>query len=159
MDELKANAEKKIIFVCTGNLCRSPMAEALFNMMSKKKGLPFWASSAGLMAYNGNKASENAVLAMSERGIDLTYHRARSVEEELLDKFDVIFVMEHSQLESLPDHHQEKAHMLSDFASDVDEDIFDPYGADLQTYEMCAEIIEKHVLDLPSRLLQETKSI
>ncbi|KKN16717.1 hypothetical protein LCGC14_0973020 [marine sediment metagenome] len=159
MDELREQAQQKILFVCTGNLCRSPMAEALFNVIAKKKGLPFWSSSAGIMAYEGNKASENAILAMSERGIDLTYHRARLVEEELLDEFDIIFAMEQSHLDSLPKSHRDKAHLLSDFASDVSEDVFDPYGADLETYEVCAELIEKHLLNLPSRLLQESKSL
>lgn len=63
-----------VLFVCTGNTCRSPLAEALFNDMCAKNGLPYHAESAGLYAREGEPASQNTYLVAKERGLNLSMH-------------------------------------------------------------------------------------
>ena len=67
---------KRVLFVCTGNTCRSPMAQGLMNHLSNEKELAVQATSAGLAA-DGEPIAENALAALQELGIDMSYHRSR----------------------------------------------------------------------------------
>lgn len=119
----------RFLFVCTGNTCRSPMAAALFRKMAADRGLPIVAVSAGLAAQSGSPASENAVKALAEEGIDLSRHLSKPVTRELCDEAQMIAVMS--------EHHR-----LALVAADVDpHKIFvlgggvpDPYGGSLDVY-------------------------
>ena len=66
-----------VLFVCSGNTCRSPMAACLFNDLCARRGLPYRADSAGLYALEGTPASDGAFYAMKERGLDLSRHVAQ----------------------------------------------------------------------------------
>lgn len=79
----------KVLFVCTGNICRSPMAEVLFAHMAPDAEV----SSAGTMDWSGQPAHEYAIAAMAERGLDLSAHRSRRLSEYLVDESDLIVVM------------------------------------------------------------------
>ena len=68
---------KKLLFVCTGNTCRSPMAEVIFNSLAEQKGLDWRAESAGVAAVAERPASQNAIQAVAEIGLDLNMHRTR----------------------------------------------------------------------------------
>ncbi|TET54475.1 MAG: low molecular weight protein arginine phosphatase [Actinobacteria bacterium] len=141
-----------ILFVCLGNSCRSPMAEVMFNKYASEAGLKAYSTSAGLMAYSGGRAAENAILTMENRGIDLNNHQSRFIEDEILEEADLILVMEDSQLGEIPERYRDKAHLFTRYSSDVDEDIFDPIGADLSTYRQCADLIHKHMQNLIEKL-------
>ena len=85
----------KILFVCTGNTCRSPMAEGLFRKMMQERELEdkVLCHSAGLAAVEGMPVSENAVLACQELGVDISDHTARRISGEELSVWDLYFPM------------------------------------------------------------------
>ena len=79
----------KVLFVCTGNICRSPMAEVLFAHMAPEAEV----SSAGTMDWSGQPAHEHAIAAMAERGLDLSAHRSRRLSDRMVDEADLIVAM------------------------------------------------------------------
>jgi protein-tyrosine-phosphatase len=85
-----------VLFVCSANQCRSPMAEVLFEALLEERGdRDDWrVESAGVWAYNGARATTNAQRAMENRGLDLRAHTSQPAERTLLKQFDVIVVME-----------------------------------------------------------------
>ena len=83
---------KNVLLVCTGNTCRSPMAEAILARLAGEEGLKVSVRSAGLFAMDGAEASENTRRVLGERGIRFS-HRARSIRPELIDWADLILTM------------------------------------------------------------------
>lgn len=117
-----------VLFVCTGNTCRSPMASAILNQIAKEKKLDIKSSSAGLAAFPGDEASENAVRALSEIGIDLSSHRSRPVNPYLLSESDYIIGMSPSHINALLPY-TEKSKLLA-FPGGIP----DPYGGGIEIY-------------------------
>ncbi len=122
----------RVLFVCTGNTCRSAMAEAIARArLSPDSGVAF--ESAGLYALDEAPATPHALEAAAERGADLAGHRARSITRALTAEADRIYVMTASQAEAL-------AQMGADLGEKValldpaGGDIADPYGGDLDAY-------------------------
>ncbi len=135
-----------ILMVCTGNICRSPMAEGLqISRLPKNWNGLVSVSSAGTHAINGNSAEQNAIVAMEEFEIDLSTHCARLVTKEIVRISDLILVMENSHLNMIKRmvfSGSKKIHMLSKFSMDAKlDDIFDPYGMEVQDYIECANLI------------------
>ena len=108
--------KKNILFVCTGNSCRSVMAEGLFRHLVSKSAGRFLVGSAGTNALDGCEASEQAVRVLQQEGIDVSSHRSRRLTTAMVRTADKIFVMEnrHKQaiLESWPEA-SEKVHLLA----------------------------------------------
>lgn len=124
----------KILFVCTGNTCRSPMAEGIMNVKAKEKNLEITAESAGIFAFPGDEASKNAVKAASCFGADISGHRARRINAYMVEEFDFFLCMTEGHKMALSSFvPPEKLLTLGN--------IPDPYGGDEEVYQHCAERI------------------
>ncbi len=148
-----------ILFVCTGNTCRSPMAEALFNDMVQKKGLEgFKAASAGLAALSGQDASMQAVQVMKEMGIDLKGHKSRQVDEALLKQADLILTMTQGHknaLQAAEPSIWKKVYTLKEYAGLQDKDIQDPFGQPVEVYRRAAREISQALERLLEKIEKE----
>jgi len=136
---------KHVLFICTGNICRSPMAEGLLRHLA---GDEVVVGSAGLGAGRGQPPSAHAVAALKEEGIDITGIRSRPVTPDLLEKADYIFTMTRDHLDMLLLLYPEmaaKARLLrfGDAAEGRRADVTDPIGGTRETYEACKEDIKR----------------
>ena len=133
---------KDIVFVCTGNTCRSPMAEAIFNSVTGEHT----AGSAGIAVSFPQGAAKNSKEAVLRYGTDLDNHTARQLTSEILDEASLIITMTHSQKEMLSQYaDHSKLMTLAEFAGEK-EDVNDPYGGDIDIYLKTAEKIYDYVL-------------
>ncbi len=135
----KAQEPKKVLFVCTANICRSPMAEAIFNALSSDTGMPYEAKSAGVAALVGEPIAPNAVAVLEEFGVYAGEHRARQVHEPMLEEADLVLAMTPKHVAALQRFSAgspEKVRTLLGYAYDTPdlEGISDPYGQSIVTY-------------------------
>jgi glycine hydroxymethyltransferase len=144
---------KTILFVCTGNICRSPMAEGLFRRAVKGHN-EFQVLSAGVGAVNGAPPSEHAVRALRELGIDISHHRSRMLTAELIQQADYIFGMTHSHVDAIIALYAsaaEKTFLLREFdetLADYESDIGDPIGGSYDVYLVCRDQIEQGIASM-----------
>ena len=144
---------KTILFVCTGNVCRSPMAEGLFRQAVQGRG-DYQALSAGLGAAEGQPPSAYAVQAVKELGIDISGVRSRMLTAELVEQADYIFGMTHSHIDTvtmLYPQAAEKTFLLREFDETLDtfeKDISDPIGGWYEVYLNCRDQIEQGIASL-----------
>ncbi|KAA0548606.1 low molecular weight protein arginine phosphatase [Bacillus sp. BGMRC 2118] len=121
-----------ILFVCTGNTCRSPMAEAI----AKQNVQDIHVKSAGVFAADGSPASIHTVEALREQGIGIQ-HSSQLLTEELVNWSDYIFTMTHSHKQLVIERFPQagvKTYTLKEFAEGSAGDVMDPYGGSLAIY-------------------------
>lgn len=145
-----------ILFVCSGNTCRSPMAQALFTDHVKNTGKnrqesqPI-AKSAGLRALDGSPASPAAVKVMTEMGLNISNHRSRRLNTELVEWADVILTMQESHRREVMEKYNvpaQKVYTLAAFSRDSAGDILDPFGFEIETYRQCARQINSMIRNI-----------
>jgi protein-tyrosine phosphatase len=133
-----------ILIICTANICRSPVAEALLRDRLRKRELEEWSvSSAGTWALEKRSASENSVKVMSEYGLDITEHEAQMVEGQHMRDADLVLCMESGHAEALRAEFPDQAHKVYLISEMVGKSysVHDPYGEPLFSYQhMAAEL-------------------
>jgi protein-tyrosine-phosphatase len=145
----------RILFVCTGNTCRSPMAEAIARHLAAERGVAITVSSAGTSAWDGAAASDGALLVGIERRLDLNAHRSRQLGPELVAEADLILAMGPHHIERiLALGGAGKAYLLTDYAerSSAGRAISDPFGGDLERYRATADELERLIAKVLDRV-------
>jgi len=140
----------RILFVCMGNICRSPSAEGVFLKHVAEKGLSskIEVHSAGTHAYHvGEPPDERSMAAALERGIDISRQRARHVHVTDFEAYDYILAMDRANLKHLlkicPDEHKHKVRLFLEFATECPaEEVPDPYYGGPKGFEHVLDLIE-----------------
>lgn len=155
------NGERvNLLVICTGNICRSPMGEGLLrDRLDKAAPGRFVVRSAGTISQDGLRASLSAVEVMKERGVDISTHRSRPVDEDLMEWADVVLTMTSDHLGDLHDRFPESTDKIFMFSSypngDLEgaADIPDPMGSGIETYREVGTRIEQEVERMLPHLL------
>lgn len=143
---------KNILFVCIGNICRSPMAEALFRNLLKNNAQDISVSSAGLAALVGSPADEAAQKLMMQRGLDISAHRAQQITKTILLNADLILTMssrQQKEIESKLPATCGKVHRVGKWEG---YDIPDPYQRPLSAFENALILIEQGIISWYEKL-------
>src|SRR5579862_2995051 len=139
----RMTTDASCVFICTGNMCRSPFAEHFFRKLSPQLN---HVSSMGLAALPGRLATPASVRAALRFGVDLTVHRTRSIEEDVLRHASGIYVFEHMHRDNIGQLFPEfapKVHLLGSLVGTQDYEIPDPAGGPESGIARCYEVIEK----------------
>ena len=136
---------KRILLVCTGNICRSPLAAALLQRALAQRGIDgLEVASAGTGAWDGAPVSEGAYLVGLERGLDLSAHRARLLTRELVEEADLVLTMARHHRARVDELGGEgHVFVLGEYAGREGDaaEVSDPFGGDLEVYrDTCVEL-------------------
>jgi len=139
-----------ILFVCMGNICRSPTAESVFRHFVEEAGLGdhIEVESAGTHAYHVNEPADRRALAAAERrGYSMSKIRARRVHEKDFERYDYIFAMDRDNLAMLVDQadaeHHEKIRLFLEFSSGQEAEVPDPYYGGAAGFERVLDLVEE----------------
>ncbi len=142
--------KNKILFICMGNICRSPSAEAVFADLIKKEELidSFEIDSAGTHAYHiGNPPDKRSIAAALRRGIDMQHLRARQLEAQDFESYDRLIIMDHANYEEIikrfPDAEHSRLSYMLDYAKNFTEkEVPDPYYGEGDGFELVLDLLE-----------------
>lgn len=137
---------KKIMFICTGNICRSAMADGLMKKLVKEQNKDIEVYSCGIFAEDGDSPTYNAVEAIKEYGVDLKNHRATNIRNSKIKDMDIILcatVSHKNNVKAMYPELKDKILTMKEYAGfdESDLDIPDPWGYDIETYRFCASTI------------------
>jgi len=149
---------QNVLFVCTGNICRSPLAASLLERALQERSIEVAVASAGTGAWDGAPASEGAYLVGLERGLDLSGHRARLLTRELVERADLILTMARHHRARVDELGGEgKVFVLGEYAGRGDDEVSDPFGGDLGVYRDTCQELESLAAAVADRLVAESK--
>ena len=126
----------KFLFICTGNTCRSPMAEHIAKKIFKEHQF----SSAGLCANECDKISKNAILALKDFDINISSHNAKSLSHEMINDYDYLIPMTSSHK-----NHLIMLGVSNDKILSFNDEILDPFGSSYQIYKNCAQQLKDNI--------------
>lgn len=144
-----------ILFVCTGNTCRSPMAEGLMNQIAQKNDVPIAASSAGIFTENGIPVSQEAVEAAAEYGVDISSHQSQRLTQSLAEANDLILTMTAAHKQILLGIGIDHVYTIKEYAGEGDKDISDPYGGDLEDYRNVCRQLYDALLSIAEKITEK----
>ena len=148
----------KIMFVCTGNICRSAMAEKLLSKRANEEKLDIEVYSCGTYAENGDYPTDEAIDTMKDYGIDMKSHRATNIRNSKIEDMDIILCATRNHknmvLYMYPDL-AGKVFTMKEYVGDVENgiDISDPWGCSITVYRMCAAELDKIVEKIIQKVL------
>ncbi len=152
---------KNVVFICTGNVCRSPMAEGFYRQLTESDD-SIVASSAGISAFDGQAASRHSVEVMKHEGIDISGHTSRMLTPEIVDQATLIFGMtcgHRDAVQMMFPESREKVFVLREFLvgpdADFDLDVSDPIGGSLDEYVRTRNLI-KEALQSVEKFVNQT---
>lgn len=152
---------KDVVFICTGNVCRSPMAEGFYRAMTESDEA-IRVGSAGISAFDGQAASRHSVEVMKQEGIDISAHTSRMLTPQIVQEASHIFGMTRSHRDAVQmmfPQAREKVFVLREFLvgpdADFDLDVSDPIGGSLEEYVRTRNLI-KESLDSVANFVNET---
>jgi len=155
-----------VLFVCMGNICRSPTAEGVFRKLVEERApqLRIRIDSAGTHDYHVGEAPDpRAIAAAARRGIDLEALRARQVEDADFERFDLVVAMDRLNREMLldrsPEPYRERVRLMMEFAPSLEvEDVPDPYYGGAVGFERVLDLVEEAARGLLDEVLQRTSA-
>lgn len=151
----------KVLFVCTGNTCRSPMAAGYLAHLCRINGMDHSGiTSAGIAAPEGQCANPKACRTAAEYGFDLTAHTSRTAAVDMLKEQDLIIVLSRSHQTALLQIAPEtagKIHLLLEFSPAKGGDVADPFGGTMETYRTCFEQMKQPIEEIFKNFFNRTK--
>ena len=138
----------KIMFICTGNICRSAMAHKMLEKKAKEENKNIEVYSSGIYAQNGDIPTYEAIQVMKEYGIDLSNHRATNIRNSNIENMDVILcatTAHKNNVIAMYPKLREKVYTIKEYAGypKNDIDIKDPWGYGIEVYKKCAKELER----------------
>ena len=145
-----------ILMVCTGNTCRSPMAQALLEQKCNERGLDVYVSSAGISTADGLLASNNAVIAVGELECDISLHTSREITSADINSADIILTMTEAQRDAIRvGLGEDKVYTIGEFIGTPEVEVCDPFGEDIDVYRECAMQLDEMLEEVADRLEDE----